>query len=88
MIAFVKCVAHRSKLSCNLRIHEGNELMDKLLQALSGVQSAIDKGGFWQQLGAITLLRLTPVAPFRFPRSPSHGMHARVLLLWQQFGTV
>ena len=35
------------------------------LQALSGVQTAIDEGSFSQQLAAIAFLRLTPVAPFR-----------------------
>lgn len=31
----------------------------------AGVQEAIDSGSFQQQLVAVTLLRLTPVVPFR-----------------------
>lgn len=33
---------------------------------LSAVTQAIEKGGFMRQVTAITLLRLTPVVPFRW----------------------
>jgi uncharacterized membrane protein YdjX (TVP38/TMEM64 family) len=34
-------------------------------QQLAAVNKAIESGGFMQQVAAITLLRLTPVVPFR-----------------------
>lgn len=35
-------------------------------QALTSVQSSVEKGGFWQQYSAVLALRMTPVVPFRF----------------------
>ena len=32
---------------------------------LQRVNDAIEAGGWWEQFGAIALLRLTPVVPFR-----------------------
>jgi len=33
---------------------------------LRRVTDAIESGGWWQQFGAVALLRLTPVVPFRY----------------------
>ena len=33
--------------------------------SLARVPTAIEQGDFWQQCAAVTLLRLTPVVPFR-----------------------
>jgi len=33
---------------------------------LRRVNDAIESGGWWQQFGAVALLRLTPVVPFRY----------------------
>ncbi len=44
-------------------------------QALSRVQSSVEKGGFWQQYSAVLALRMTPVVPFRLAPSQSCQMH-------------
>lgn len=37
---------------------------------LRRVNDAIEAGGWWRQFGAVALLRLTPVVPFRCARDP------------------
>ena len=37
---------------------------------LQRVNDAIEAGGWWEQFGAIALLRLTPVVPFRRAQIP------------------
>jgi uncharacterized membrane protein YdjX (TVP38/TMEM64 family) len=39
---------------------EGGQVQQKL----SEVQSVIERGSFWQQAGAVMLLRMTPLVPF------------------------
>jgi uncharacterized membrane protein YdjX (TVP38/TMEM64 family) len=43
----------------------GEEGGGAVAKQLSAVTQAIEKGGFMRQVTAITLLRLTPVVPFR-----------------------
>jgi uncharacterized membrane protein YdjX (TVP38/TMEM64 family) len=46
---------------------EGGE--GALAKQLAGVNAAIEGGGFMRQVTAVTLLRLTPVVPFRWVRA-------------------
>ena len=39
---------------------EGGQVQQKLAE----VQSVIERGSFWQQAGAVMLLRMTPLVPF------------------------
>lgn len=53
------------KLAERVIAHEVGEQQGPVQQQLAAVTRAIESGGFLQQVTAITLLRLTPVIPFR-----------------------
>lgn len=54
--------------------HGDGSAANPVQQKLAEVQAAIEGGGFWRQLAAIVVLRLTPVVPFRCARL-QHGLH-------------
>lgn len=53
------------KLAEKVIAAEMSEGSGPVAQRLAAVNKAIESGGFMQQVTAVTLLRLTPVVPFR-----------------------
>lgn len=58
-----KIISHELSSSSDSEGGEGQQ--QNLVQAkLAEVMHAIERGSFWQQAGAVLLLRMTPIVPF------------------------